>query len=167
MGVMTLHIFYKTDFILNVNLTLKLNVNKTFQVRILIRTLSLYRKRANNIYIIKEHFHWQYSSSTLKNSHLNHWSCLHYEINILQIHTHICTLLFLTRESARKRYSVSERESEWRKHRHFSDDSSERLWLVNAFINSTASCVIGYNVRRCTNVSGSAPDNEYRFEFSS
>ncbi len=36
-------------------------------------------------------------------------------------------------------------ESEWRKHQNFSDDSSERLWLV--FISSTESCVIGYNTR--------------------
>ncbi len=35
--------------------------------------------------------------------------------------------------------------SEWRKHRHFSNDSSERLWLVLAFLSSTESCVIGYN----------------------
>ncbi len=27
----------------------------------------------------------------------------------------------------------------------FSNDSSERLWLATAFINSTESCVIGYN----------------------
>ncbi len=34
-----------------------------------------------------------------------------------------------------------------------SDDSSERLWLVIAFINSTASCVIGYNVQCCVRLS--------------
>ncbi len=48
----------------------------------------------------------------------------------LQICTRICALLFLTREFASDNYS---------------DDSSERLWLVISFINSTESCVIGYN----------------------
>ncbi len=51
--------------------------------------------------------------------------------------THICTLLFLIREFARKTYWV-----EWRKRRHFIDDSSERFWLVIAFISSTESRVI-------------------------
>ncbi len=64
----------------------------------------------------------------------------------LQIRKHICTLLFQKRDFTRKRYSVSERV---KKTRHFSDDSSEHLWLVIAFISSTASCVIGYNAQRC------------------
>ncbi len=44
------------------------------------------------------------------------------------------------------------------KHRHFSDDKN----LVIAFIISTESCVIGYNVQCCknTSVSGSAPASE-------
>ncbi len=64
-------------------------------------------------------------------------------ISYLQIHTHICTLLFLTKEFARKRYSLSEQV----KKTHFTDDSSEHLWLVIPFISSTASCVIGYNAQ--------------------
>ncbi len=67
-----------------------------------------YRKRANNIYIIKEHFHWQ-STSKYSQKLPWKWSCLHYEINI-QIRTHIFTLLFLTRKFSRKSYSVSESE---------------------------------------------------------
>ncbi len=59
--------------------------------------------------------------------------------------------------------------SEWRKHRHFSDDSSERLWLVIAVISSTELCMIVYNAQCCKNasVSGSVPASEHRFEFSS
>ncbi len=49
----------------------------------------------------------------------------------------------------------------------FSDDSSERLWLVIAFISSAESYVIGYNTQRCKNASGSVPARESRFEFSS
>ncbi len=41
-------IFNTTDFIFNVNLTLKVNVNKNIAM-LLIITLSLYRKRAKNI----------------------------------------------------------------------------------------------------------------------
>ncbi len=59
------------------------------------------------------------------------------------------------RQFTRKRHSVSE----WRKHRYFSDDSSERLWLVIAFISSTASCVIGYDMQRCKNVPFSCSAN--------
>ncbi len=87
-------------------------------------------------------------------------------ISYLQIRKHVCTLLFLTREFARKRYSVNERV---KRKLHFSDDSSEHLWLVIAFISSTASCVIGYNAQCFTNVSvsGSVPVSKCRFEFSS
>ncbi len=48
-------------------------------------------------------------------------------------------------------------------------NSSERLWLVIAFLSSTESCVIGYNAHSCINgpISGSAPTSERRFEFSS
>ncbi len=42
-----------TDFIFNVNLTLKVNVNKNIANHF----HCCYRKRANNIYIINEHFH--------------------------------------------------------------------------------------------------------------
>lgn len=59
--------------------------------------------------------------------------------------------------------------SEWRKHRHFSDDSSEHLWLAIAFKSSTESCVIGYNAQHCKNasISGSASASDHRSEFSS
>ncbi len=67
-------------------------------------------------------------------------------ISYSQIRTHICTFL---RENSPERCIQS--ASEWRKHLYFSDDSSERLWLVIAFISSTESCVIGYNAQRCKN----------------
>ncbi len=50
MSVMPLHIVNMTDFIFNVNLTLKGNVNIKNAFRLLIITLSLYRKRAKNIF---------------------------------------------------------------------------------------------------------------------
>ncbi len=80
------------------------------QCRLLILQFSFYRKRAKNIYIIKKHFHLQSRVKALSKTPRNHGSCLHYDINILQIQIHICTLLFLTREFARKKYSVSEQE---------------------------------------------------------
>ncbi len=60
------------------------------------------------------------------------------------------TLLFLMREFARE-FSQRARPL----------NSSERLWLVSAFISATESPVIGYNAQRCINasVSGSAPAN--------
>ncbi len=83
-------------------------------------------------------------------------------ISYSQIRTHIWTFL---RENSPERCIQSARE--WRKHLHFSDDSSERLWLVFAFISSTESCVIGYNAVLYASVSGSAPASERKFEFSS
>ncbi len=56
---------------------------------------------------------------------------------------HKSTLCCFWRENSPERGIQSARE--WRKHRHFSDDSSESLWLVIALISSTASCVTGYN----------------------
>ncbi len=85
-------------------------------------------------------------------------------ISYIFVHTFA---LYFWRENSPERGIQS--ASEWRKHRHFSDDSSEHLWLIIVFISSTASCVIGYNAQRCKNafVSGSAPASECRFEFSS
>ncbi len=75
-------------------------------------------------------------------------------------HTHFYTF-FLMREFTRE---FSQRACALN-----SSDSSERLWLVIAFISSTESSVIGYNEQSCINasVSGSAPASEHRFEFSS
>ncbi len=102
---------------------------KILQVRLLIITLSLYKKRAKNIYIIKEHFHWQSRVQTL--------SKITKDVYIIKLisyrFVHICTL-----------ERISQKEV-FRKHQYFSDDSSEHLWLVVAVINSTESLVIGYN----------------------
>ncbi len=117
---------------------------KTLQVRLII-TLSLYRKRAKYIYIIKEYFHWQ-SSSTLKKLSLKSLKLFTlWNKYLADSNTHLHVVV--------KRDNSTERgiqlASEWRKQRQLSDDSSERLWLVIAFISSTGSCVIGYNVQRC------------------
>ncbi len=97
-------------------------------------------------YIIKE----KYKSP--KSPIHNFWSCLNCEIDIF------CTLLFVMREFVGE---FSQRACAL--------NSSERLWLVNTFISSTESCVIGYNAQSCINasVSGSAPASERRYEFSS
>ncbi len=86
-------------------------------------------------------------------------------ISYLQIRTHIWT--FFRWENLPERGIQS--ASEWRKYLHFSDDSSEHLWLAIAFISSTASFVIDYYVQHCKNasVSGSAPASKSWFEFSS
>ncbi len=110
---------------------------KTLQVRLLIITLSLYRKRAKNIYIIN--FHWQSRVQALSKTPIKITEAV-YTMKLI-------SLLFLTRENSQERGIQS--ASKWRKHQHFSDDSSERLWLVTALISSTAWCVIGYNAQCC------------------
>ncbi len=112
-----------------------------------------------DIYIVKEHYHWLKSSqnsSTLKNSHYNHWSCLHCKMNLWL--TSFAHLHFVVSEEfAREQNSDSAHTHCW---------LTERLW----FLSSTESCVIGYNAQRCKNasVSGSVqPKRGLRFEFSS
>ncbi len=125
-----------------IRLTLYLMWIQILQVKVLIITLSLYRKRANHIHIIKEHFHWQSRVQALSKTPIKITEAVYTVklISYLHIRTHVCTLLFQRREFARKRYSVSE---------HFNDDSSEHFWLVVEFISSPESCVIGYNAQTC------------------
>ncbi len=67
------------------------------------------------------------SFHTLWNEYLTH--------RFIKTHLHF--------ERIHQKEVFSQRASE--ESRHFSNDSSERLWLVLAFLSSTESCVIGYN----------------------
>ncbi len=128
---------------------------KTLQVSLITR--SLHRKRAKNIYIIKEHFHWQSRVQALSKTPIKITEAV-YTMKLISyrfVHTW---------ENSPERGIQSARK-------HFSYNSSEHLWLVIAFMSSTASCVIGYNAQCCQNVSasvsGSVPASKLRFEFSS
>ncbi len=89
-------------------------------------------------------------------------------------HTPILTHIICTPKSI-SAYKVHQIETNCAIDMHFHEMGfmnylSEHLWLAVAFISSTESCVIGYNVQPCKNVkiiSGSVPASERRFEFSS
>ncbi len=89
---------------------------------------SSYRKRARN----QEHHHWLQS-----NTRYNQWIYTVWWIHLLYLLLRFIVCDKRIREGWIQRI---EQNSE-------SDDSSERVWLAFAFINSTESSVIGYNVQ--------------------
>ncbi len=87
--------------------------------------------------IITDSLYYQWRWSTLCDEEIS-YTCI----------TRTSALCCLWWENSREQNSVSEC-AHWTNHRCFSGDSSEGLWLANAFISSTELRVIGYNAQHC------------------